>query len=130
LPLRQASGLREPGLRKRILSLSKGITVRICRLLEEAAVQAIVSGRERIELETLSEELLNQEPGVHFRAAAAACRFPRKRLRKGHPMSLFISLPPHLFLAPRPLQGELLSSWCHLQLNRKPARGVPLGVSN
>jgi hypothetical protein len=38
--------------------LSEGITVRICRLLEEAAVQAIVSGRERIELETLSEELL------------------------------------------------------------------------
>ena len=58
LPLRQASGLRELGLRKRILSLSEGITVRICRLLEEAAVQAIVSGRERIELETLSEELL------------------------------------------------------------------------
>jgi hypothetical protein len=45
-------------LRKRILSLSEGITVRICRLLEEAAVQAIVSGRERIELEALSEELL------------------------------------------------------------------------
>jgi DNA polymerase III delta prime subunit len=58
LPLRQASGLREVGLRKRILSLSEGITVRICRLLEEAAVQAILSGRERIELETLSEELL------------------------------------------------------------------------
>jgi hypothetical protein len=47
-------------LRKRILSLSEGITVRICRLLEEAAVQAIVSGRERIELEALSEELLTR----------------------------------------------------------------------
>jgi hypothetical protein len=58
LPLRQASGLQEPALRKRILSLSEGITGRICRLLEEAAVQAIRSGRERIELETLSEELL------------------------------------------------------------------------
>lgn len=60
LPLRQASSLRELGLRKRILSLSEGITLRICRLLEEAAVQAIVSGRERIELETLSEELLTR----------------------------------------------------------------------
>jgi DNA polymerase III delta prime subunit len=58
LPLRQASELRESALRKRILSLSEGITVRICRLLEEAAVQAILSGRERIELETLSEALL------------------------------------------------------------------------
>jgi hypothetical protein len=58
LPLRQASGLQEPALRKRILSLSEGITGRICRLLEEAAVQAILSGRERIELEALSEELL------------------------------------------------------------------------
>jgi Bacterial TniB protein len=60
LPLRQASGPLEVGLRKRILSLSEGITVRICRLLEEAAVQAILSGRERIELETLSEELLTR----------------------------------------------------------------------
>ena len=38
--------------------MSEGITVRVCRLLEEAAVQAILSGRERIELEALSEELL------------------------------------------------------------------------
>lgn len=58
LPLRQASGLQAPRLRQRILSLSEGVTGRICRLLEEAAVQAILSGRERIELEALSEELL------------------------------------------------------------------------
>jgi len=32
--------------------------VRVCRLLEEAAVQAIASGGERIELETLSEEVV------------------------------------------------------------------------
>jgi hypothetical protein len=37
---------------------SEGVTVRVCRLLEEAAVQAITSGGERIELETLSEELV------------------------------------------------------------------------
>lgn len=56
LPLRKASGLREARLRKRILNLTDGVTVRICRLLEEAAVQAIVSGGEQIELDTLSEE--------------------------------------------------------------------------
>jgi hypothetical protein len=56
LPLRQASPLRETPLRKRILNLTDGVTVRICRLLEEAAVQAIATGGERIELETLSEE--------------------------------------------------------------------------
>ena len=38
--------------------LTEGVTVRICRLLEEAAVQAIASGGERIELETLSEEVV------------------------------------------------------------------------
>jgi hypothetical protein len=32
--------------------------VRVCRLLEEAAVQAIAAGGERIELETLSEEVV------------------------------------------------------------------------
>jgi hypothetical protein len=36
-------------MRKRILHLTEGVTVRVCRLLEEAAVQAIASGGERIE---------------------------------------------------------------------------------
>jgi len=76
LPLRQASGLRDLGLRKRILSLSEGITVRICRLLEEAAVQAILSGRERIELEAAQRGVAGPQPGVHFRAAAARGAFP------------------------------------------------------
>ena len=42
--------LRETRLPERILNLTDGITVRICRLLEEAAVQAIATGGERIEL--------------------------------------------------------------------------------
>ena len=46
----------EARLRKRILNLTDGVTVRICRLLEEAAVQAIATGGEQIELDTLSEE--------------------------------------------------------------------------
>jgi hypothetical protein len=58
LPLRRASALREARMRKRILQLTEGVTVRVCRLLEEAAVQAIVTGGERIELETLNEEVV------------------------------------------------------------------------
>jgi Bacterial TniB protein len=58
LPLRQPSTLLDPKMRKRILSFSEGITVRICRLLEAAAVQAIRSGTECIELASLGEELL------------------------------------------------------------------------
>ena len=50
LPLRRASALREARMRKRILHLTEGVTVRVCRLLEEATVQAIGSGGERIEL--------------------------------------------------------------------------------
>jgi hypothetical protein len=45
LPLRRASELCAPKLRKRLLSLTEGVTVRICRLLEIAAVRAIESGR-------------------------------------------------------------------------------------
>ena len=58
LPLREASELCAPKLRKRLLSLTEGVTVRICRLLEIAAVRAIESGRERIEADLLNEELL------------------------------------------------------------------------
>lgn len=58
LPLRQQSSLLDSKMRKRVLGLSEGIMVRICRLLEAAAVQAIRSGAERIELAALSEELL------------------------------------------------------------------------
>jgi hypothetical protein len=56
LPLRRASALRDARLRKRILNLTEGVTVRVCRLLEEAAAQAIATGSECIELETLGEE--------------------------------------------------------------------------
>jgi hypothetical protein len=45
-------------LGNRLLSLTEGVTVRICRLLEAAAIQAIESGRERIDADLLSEGLL------------------------------------------------------------------------
>jgi len=48
----------KPGCANAFCHLTEGVTVRVCRLLEEAAVQAIASGGERIELETLSEEVV------------------------------------------------------------------------
>jgi hypothetical protein len=59
LPLRKASELCHPKLRKRILGLTDGVMVRICRLLEAATAQAIKSGRECIEPEVLTDELAN-----------------------------------------------------------------------
>jgi hypothetical protein len=58
LPLREASDLCHPRLRSRLLSLTEGVTVRICRLLEAAAIQAIESGCERIDADLLSDELV------------------------------------------------------------------------
>jgi hypothetical protein len=56
LPLRGVSELCAPKLQKRLLRLTEGVTVRICRLLDIAAVRAIESGRERIETDLLNEE--------------------------------------------------------------------------
>jgi Bacterial TniB protein len=58
LPLRKPSELLDTKLRKRILNLSEGILVRICRLLEACAVEAIRSGKEHIGFSSLSEELM------------------------------------------------------------------------
>lgn len=60
LPLRQLSALRDPKIRRRILSLTDGILVRICRIVEAAAIAVIESGKERIELEDLSDEIANR----------------------------------------------------------------------
>ena len=53
LPLRSPSDLRDPRVQHRILHLSEGVMVRICRLIEAAATEAIRSGQERIDLELL-----------------------------------------------------------------------------
>jgi len=60
LPLRNPSSLRDADVRKRILALTDGITVRIFRLIESAAVQAIESGKERIDLDSLSERVVTE----------------------------------------------------------------------
>jgi hypothetical protein len=57
LPLRFPSNLSDPKIRQRLLTLSDGVTVRICRLLEEAAIRAIESGAEQITIESFSEGL-------------------------------------------------------------------------
>jgi hypothetical protein len=44
------------GQRRSPVIPTEGVTVRVCRLLEGAAVQAIATGGERIELEALNEE--------------------------------------------------------------------------
>jgi chromosomal replication initiation ATPase DnaA len=60
LPLRHASEVRDGRLRRRVLGLTEGIMVRICRLMEAAAIQAIETGHERIDVGLLTEDLTAQ----------------------------------------------------------------------
>lgn len=57
-PLRQPSDLEGEAVRKRVMQLSEGITGRIFRLIEEAAIAAITSGRERIDEDTFADDAL------------------------------------------------------------------------
>jgi chromosomal replication initiation ATPase DnaA len=57
LPLRKRSEFRDPKVHQRILSLTDGVLVRICRLLETAA-SAIRGGQEHISLTLLNESLV------------------------------------------------------------------------
>ena len=54
LPLRKDSDLAAPVIRRLLLERTQGITVRIVRLLEALAVEAVRSGKERIDQESLS----------------------------------------------------------------------------
>lgn len=58
LPLRLPSEFRDPKVHQRILGMTEGVLVRICRLIEKAAIEAIRSGRERIDLASLTEDLV------------------------------------------------------------------------
>jgi hypothetical protein len=60
LPLRIASDFRDPKVHKRIVSLTEGVLVRICRLIETAATEAIRSGQERIDLSSLKDDLVTE----------------------------------------------------------------------
>ena len=57
---RKPSAIFDAKVRKRILSLSEAVMVRICRLLETAAVHSIQPGEEHIQLASLSEELITK----------------------------------------------------------------------
>ena len=52
------SEFRDPKVHQRILSLSEGVLVRICRLIETAATEAIHSGQEHISLALLKDDLV------------------------------------------------------------------------
>ena len=54
LPLKRRSDLVVPAVRKALLEHTQGITVRIVRAIEKMAIEAIRSGRERIDQESLA----------------------------------------------------------------------------
>jgi hypothetical protein len=60
LPLRRPSRLRDAKLRKRLLAMTDGVTVRICRLLEDAAVMAINRNIEQIDVDSFHDDLAVQ----------------------------------------------------------------------
>jgi len=60
LPLRRASELNDGKIRKRVLVLTEGVMVRICRLFEAAAIQAIETEHEHINLQTLTDDLTTE----------------------------------------------------------------------
>jgi len=75
-PLKLPSDLESRSLRKRIIQLSDGITGRIFRLIEEAAVTAVRTGVERIDEEMFSEDelvppLASMQRAARIRSEAA-----------------------------------------------------------
>ena len=60
LPLRRPSEFRDPKVHQRILGLTEGVLVRICRLIETAAVEAIRNGQEQISLALLKDDLVTE----------------------------------------------------------------------
>jgi len=58
LPLREPSDLTSAATRARILMLTSGVTARIFRLIETAAESAVLSGRERLDVESFGDDLI------------------------------------------------------------------------
>jgi hypothetical protein len=56
LPLRRPSPIDSPKLRRLLVARSGGITICICRAIEKAAIAAIHSGREMIDLAGLADD--------------------------------------------------------------------------
>lgn len=76
LPLRERSDLESAEVRTRIHELSAGVTARVFRLIEAAAEAAIVSGRERLGIDSFGDDLMlplvSMMPRRHARAAHRA----------------------------------------------------------
>ena len=60
IPLRLPSEFRDPKVHHRILGLTDGVLVRICRLVERAATEAIRGGHEQISLALLKDDLVTE----------------------------------------------------------------------
>lgn len=58
LPLREPSQLGTAAVRRKVLDLTDGVTVRIFRLIETVAVEAVRNGNERITLESFDADNL------------------------------------------------------------------------
>ena len=58
LPLRLASDLESAEVRARVHTLTAGVTARIFRLIEAAAEQAILSGKERLDIQSFGDDLI------------------------------------------------------------------------
>lgn len=58
LPLRGVSDLESAEVRARIHALTAGVTARLFRLIEAAAEQAILSGKERLDLQSFGDDLI------------------------------------------------------------------------
>ncbi|MBM3654297.1 MAG: transposase [Alphaproteobacteria bacterium] len=58
LPLRLVSDLESVEVRARVHALTAGVTARIFRLIETAAEQAILSGKERLDLQSFGDDLI------------------------------------------------------------------------
>jgi len=72
LPLRRPSSLANPVLAHRVVAMSQGILGEIVTLITRSAEMAVITGVERIELETL--ERIDYLPPSQRRASAAAMR--------------------------------------------------------
>lgn len=59
LPLREPVDLCQPEIRKRLIALSEGVTVRICRIIEDAAINAIKSGTETLNIELFGDRAVS-----------------------------------------------------------------------
>ena len=75
-PLREKSDLEARSVRKQLMQLSEGITGRIFRLVEEAAITAVRTGRERIDEEMFRDGSLVPPLASMQRATRARHELP------------------------------------------------------